>query len=190
MTTVLHHDDYSQSRWKNGLGITRTVDIAPSHAGFETFEWRVSMADVGDPTPFSPLPSVDRWLMPIAGSGFELMINGASFQPAVGEVVQFTGDDEASGGASGTGSRDLNLMVRRPHSDADLRALSIAPDTPLDGRTIAARGGITLATLITGDVTVAGASLSPFDAARLTDNTEEAFETTTGCLLAIASIAS
>ncbi|MCH3975912.1 MAG: HutD family protein [Bifidobacterium tibiigranuli] len=28
-TTVLHHDDYARSRWKNGLGVTRTVDIAP-----------------------------------------------------------------------------------------------------------------------------------------------------------------
>lgn len=190
MTTVLHHDDYSQSRWKNGLGITRTVDIAPSHASFETFEWRVSMADVGETTPFSPLPGVDRWLMPIAGSGFELTINGTSYRPTVGEVVQFAGDDEASGGASGAGSRDLNLMVRRPHGDAGLVALRIARDTPLADRIFAAHGGTTLAILITGDVTIAGASLSPFDAVRLTDNTEEAFETTTGCLLAIASIAS
>ncbi|MCI1223706.1 HutD/Ves family protein [Bifidobacterium tibiigranuli] len=113
-TTVLHHDDYAQSRWKNGLGVTRTVDIAPESADFDTFAWRVSMADVGDPTPFSPLPGVDRWLMPIAGSGFELTINGASYRPARGEVVRFSGDDEAAGGASGSGSRDLNLMVRRP----------------------------------------------------------------------------
>jgi environmental stress-induced protein Ves len=188
-TTVLHHDDYAQSRWKNGLGVTRTVDIAPEGADFDTFAWRVSMADVGEPTPFSPLPGVDRWLMPVAGSGFELTINGASYRPARGEVVRFSGDDEASGGASGSGSRDLNLMVRRPHAAADLRTLAIAANASLDARTLAAHGGTMLAILLDGDAQVDGISLSRFDAVHLTENACETFETAAGCLLAIASLA-
>jgi environmental stress-induced protein Ves len=189
-TTVLHHDDYAQSRWKNGLGVTRTVDIAPEGADFDTFAWRVSMANVGEPTPFSPLPGVDRWLMPIAGSGFELTINGASYRPARGEVVHFSGDDEAAGGASGSGSRDLNLMVRRPHAAADLRTLAIATNAPLAARTLAAHGRTVLAILLDGDAEVAGAKLSTFDAVRLSEDAREAFETAAGCLLAVASLAS
>ena len=58
--------------WKNGGGVTRDVAIAPPDAGLDTFDWRISFADVASDGPFSPFPDIDRTLTVVDGEGLAL----------------------------------------------------------------------------------------------------------------------
>src|SRR4029453_18819910 len=51
--------------WKNGGGITH--DVALSGAGPDDFAWRVSIADIERPGPFSSYPGIDRSFVPVHG---------------------------------------------------------------------------------------------------------------------------
>lgn len=129
---VLRAHQYPVSPWKNGLGVTRTVAISPADSTLASFAWRISMADVGERTPFSPLPGVDRWLMPAAGQAIAVAVDGREQVLQIGDVLAFSGDSTTSGGVTGDsathttrGSRDLNLMMRRPHHGGGLQSLTL-----------------------------------------------------------------
>ena len=58
--------------WKNGGGMTREVAAYPVGASLDTFVWRVSVADVEQPGPFSTFAGIDRTLVLLAGAGMRL----------------------------------------------------------------------------------------------------------------------
>ncbi|POX41144.1 hypothetical protein C3486_10165 [Streptomyces sp. Ru73] len=62
--------------WSNGGGTTREIAAGPPGAGWDAFDWRVSLADVDRDGPYSPLPGVRRILTMVAGAGMELTIDG------------------------------------------------------------------------------------------------------------------
>ncbi|MBZ4016865.1 HutD/Ves family protein [Streptomyces purpurogeneiscleroticus] len=62
--------------WSNGGGVTREIAAGPPGAGWDSFDWRVSLADVDRDGPYSPLPGVRRILTMVAGGGMELTIDG------------------------------------------------------------------------------------------------------------------
>ncbi|MFH8552291.1 HutD family protein [Streptomyces celluloflavus] len=64
--------------WRNGGGVTREVAVHPPGAGWDTFDWRVSLAEVTADGPYSPLPGVRRILTVVAGAGTELTVAGVS----------------------------------------------------------------------------------------------------------------
>jgi hypothetical protein len=64
--------------WRNGGGVTREVAVHPPGAGWDTFDWRVSLAEVTADGPYSPLPGVRRILTVVAGAGTELTVAGTS----------------------------------------------------------------------------------------------------------------
>lgn len=107
--------DRKPSLWKNGGGTTWEIAAQPPGAGLEAFDWRLSIARVAAPGPFSVFPGVDRVLTVIDGTGLRLTIEG------LGEVVldeaaaplPFPGDAPAAAMLDGGPIRDLNLMVRR-----------------------------------------------------------------------------
>ena len=49
--------------WKNGGGSTRELACWPPGAGMDSFAWRVSVATIARPGPFSAFPGVDRQIM-------------------------------------------------------------------------------------------------------------------------------
>ena len=51
---VIRNHDLVRVPWKNGGGTTAQVAAFPEESGFESFGWRLSMADVGSDGAFSP----------------------------------------------------------------------------------------------------------------------------------------
>ena len=58
--------------WKNGGGVTREIVCSPPGAGMEGFDWRVSIATIDKPGPFSAFAGVDRVIMLLDGTGVRL----------------------------------------------------------------------------------------------------------------------
>jgi len=102
------------SPWKNSSGQTRTIAVSPPEAGFDNFDWRVSIADVASSAKFSPFPGVDRTILLLDGAGMILQINGrvlpltAAFDPH-----KFSGDDVVRCRLVDGPTRDFNVMTRR-----------------------------------------------------------------------------
>jgi len=67
--------DRMPAPWRNGGGITREIAARPPGATLEAFDWRISMAEVREPGPFSSFPDVDRVLTFLQGT-LSLSIEG------------------------------------------------------------------------------------------------------------------
>lgn len=108
-----HHH---QMPWKNGGGSTIQVAIAPADATLENFDWRISMARVATPGPFSRFPGVDRTLAVIDGSGIHLTIDGATVTlKGTSPPHVFAGEAETTAALIEGPIHDLNVMSRRAH---------------------------------------------------------------------------
>lgn len=116
------------SPWKNGGGVTREVAAAPEGAGFDTFAWRVSIADVAAAGPFSRFPGIDRTLVLLAGAGMLLDVHAddtssTTHTHALDEpldVARFAGEARIDARLVNGPTRDFNLMVRRGTATATL----------------------------------------------------------------------
>lgn len=101
--------------WKNGGGVTVEIAVHPEGAGFDTFDWRVSLASVASDGPFSLFPAVDRTLTVLTGAGIDLTVGGAApvrLDPSVAPFA-FPGDVAASATLVDGPIEDLNVMTRR-----------------------------------------------------------------------------
>ena len=108
--------------WKNGGGFTREVAVEPHGGDLEGFDWRVSIAEIGTPGPFSPFPGIERRLAVISGR-LSLAIDG---RPAVtltpeSDAAEFPGEVPVFAEPLGAPVTDLNLMTRRARCSASLR---------------------------------------------------------------------
>ena len=76
MTTMaMHFFDLASTPsmpWKNGGGSTQELACWPPGADMNSFEWRVSLATVDRPGPFSAFPAIDRQIMLLGGDGLHL----------------------------------------------------------------------------------------------------------------------
>jgi hypothetical protein len=101
--------------WKNGGGSTTEIAAGPEGASLETFDWRVSMAQVASDGPFSDFPGIDRTLVVINGSGMVLSIgSNAPVMLSHGtRAVRFAGDTPTGARLTDGGITDLNVMTRR-----------------------------------------------------------------------------
>jgi len=71
---IVHFADLSVVPWRNGGGVTREVAVGGS--GGQDFNWRISIADVNVPGPFSTFPGVDRIITLVDGVRMDLLIDG------------------------------------------------------------------------------------------------------------------
>jgi len=124
---LLRAADRQTVPWKNGGGATREVAVWPPGAGFDDFDWRVSMAEIHADGPFSVFLGVDRLLAVTEGSGLQLSIGAepplrldTSTPP-----VRFAGDAACAAALLAGPVRDLNVMVRRDRFDARVRRAEI-----------------------------------------------------------------
>jgi environmental stress-induced protein Ves len=113
------------SAWKNGGGATRTILVSPPGAGFDDFDWRISLADVSSSGDFSRFPGVDRTIMLIAGPGMTLHFEDGRdvslttpFAP-----FAFSGDDVVRSELAAGECRDFNVMTRRGKVHAEVAVL-------------------------------------------------------------------
>ena len=126
--------------WKNGGGSTREVACWPAGAGLDDFDWRVSIACMAAPGPFSRFPGVDRVIALLEGDGAHLRGNGIDHRLDVPlQPFAFPGDAAIDCTLLGGASTDFNVMSRRGKLRAEVRVLSRAAALP------AARHGVLVA---------------------------------------------
>lgn len=109
------------SPWKNGGGATREIAVHPAGAGFDTFDWRVSVADVERSGPFSRFAGVDRTLVLLSEAGMRLVDERGMAQTALTEpfaFVRFPGELAVQADLVDGPTRDFNLMLRRARTSA------------------------------------------------------------------------
>lgn len=111
---VIRNADLVRVPWKNGGGTTAEVAAFPEGSGFDTFGWRISMADVESDGPFSVFPEIDRTLIVVEGNGIELDVEGVPFRlDRASPKLSFSGEDATVGRLLSGPIRDLNVMTRR-----------------------------------------------------------------------------
>ncbi|TXH34648.1 MAG: HutD family protein [Rhodospirillaceae bacterium] len=106
--------DYKRMPWKNGQGSTTELIASPGAEG-GAFNWRLSIAEVGQSGPFSDFSGYDRFITLIEGAGMVLNFNGIMerridqpFQP-----LPFDGGWQTDCTLIDGPLRDFNLMVAR-----------------------------------------------------------------------------
>ena len=106
---------YQRTRWRNGMGWTTELALAPRAGTDGDFDWRVSVAEIDSDCDFSAFPGVDRSLMLIDGDGVEL--SGEDFPTQTlrvrGQIARFAGEHAPHCRVIGAPSRDFNAMTRR-----------------------------------------------------------------------------
>jgi uncharacterized protein len=135
--TVLRGAQLVASPWKNGGGVTREIavglpDAAQSgagdtsaHARFDGFAWRVSLADVAQPGPFSRFDGIDRVLVLLSGAGMMLdEQDGAALRTHTLQrpldIARFAGETSVDARLVDGPTRDFNLMMRRGVASGDV----------------------------------------------------------------------
>ncbi|MGD9767170.1 MAG: HutD family protein [Pseudolabrys sp.] len=115
---IVRAADYRRMPWKNGGGSTTEVAIAPATATLDNFDWRISMAHVATPGPFSRFPGIDRTLAVIEGAGIHLAIAGLTVTLDRGAPPHFfPGDIDTDATLIDGPIDDLNVMSRRVRYD-------------------------------------------------------------------------
>ena len=66
-------NEYRRERWKNGLGWTREILRLPPDS--ETWDWRLSIAEVDKDGAFSAFAGCDRELVLLTGEGMRLLFD-------------------------------------------------------------------------------------------------------------------
>ena len=97
---------YTEMPWKNGQGVTREVARYPE-AG--EYDWRISLATIRQPGPFSTFPGYLRNISVLEGGGMYLTIDGQ--RSALIAPFQALGFNGASG-VSGSRSAGDGELVR------------------------------------------------------------------------------
>ena len=78
------------------------------------WSWRISIADVPQRSTFSVYPGVNRFMMRLDGTRLDIVRGENTFVvPDTDIALALAGEEEVVGIPTGTGVRDVNLMVRR-----------------------------------------------------------------------------
>jgi uncharacterized protein len=111
---LLKAADRTAVPWKNGGGVTRDVIVSPAGATMDTFDWRVSIAEIAGDGPFSRFPGIDRKLAVLKGK-VALTVEGteATFLSPDTAALDFHGESAVTGRLVDGPSTDLNVMTRR-----------------------------------------------------------------------------
>jgi environmental stress-induced protein Ves len=112
---VLALSDMPPVPWKNHAGSTRELCIEPPGSNFESFIWRVSIAEVAADSVFSTFDGIDRTIVLLSGDGLHLHLPGGTIQPltSVYQPFAFAGELQVQATLQGGATQDFNLMVRR-----------------------------------------------------------------------------
>jgi len=117
---LLPANEYRRERWKNGLGWTREILRWPQDG--DSWDWRLSIAEVDKDCPFSVFPGIERELVLLAGAGMRLHFND-------GETVEltpphdrhrFAGERALRAELIAGPTQDFNLMWRPDRVDTTL----------------------------------------------------------------------
>jgi environmental stress-induced protein Ves len=100
--------------WKNDGGVTREVAAHPPGSGFDTLDWRVSIAQIRTAGPFSCLPGLERRLAVLAGTLSIVIDRAPAIELSPGtQPLHFPGEVPVHAQPVGGAVTDLNVMTRR-----------------------------------------------------------------------------
>lgn len=102
--------------WKNGGGRTREICKSDEDEPY----WRLSIADVEEPGPFSPFVGLSRILTVIEGEGMILQSKTESISANLLKPVAFSGDEEIFGKLPRGAIQNFNLIYDATGWDADV----------------------------------------------------------------------
>lgn len=147
MTVLIPFAGLSPVPWKNGGGSTIEIAIGPPDAGFDDFDWRVSLATISEDGAFSQFPGVDRTLALVDGHGLTLQIDGEPTLISDAEpVIAFDGASEVSARLNRGPTLDFNVMSRSERCWHQFGRRRLSGDS-----TFVARAEVTVLFLAEGD---------------------------------------
>ncbi|HEY1043451.1 MAG TPA: HutD family protein [Telluria sp.] len=147
-TRLIPYANLEASPWKNGGGSTTEIAVAPHAAGFDEFDWRISLARIVQDGPFSAFPGIDRTLALVEGDGVLLDFDGERRVLLSNDdpVISFDGGHVIDARLAGAATVDFNVMTRQGvcTHQFGMRQLDGASE-------FAPRGDVTLLFLAQGD---------------------------------------
>ncbi|MER7077254.1 hypothetical protein SAMN02982929_00946 [Saccharopolyspora kobensis] len=150
---VVDPEDVEPKPWRNGRGITRELWAEPSGCGAgDDFEWRLSLADLGEDGPFSRFDGVERVFTPVVGGCFELTVDGRTHRATRYQQVRFPGEAAVAVRGLTEPARVLNLMTPRGRCRGDVQVRRCHGE-------IAWRAGVRSLLLVAGRLAVGGVEL-------------------------------
>ena len=125
---ILRESNYTCVPWKNGGGVTREILRSPAEAA--NFDWRLSLATIAAPGPFSTFAGYHRTLVLVGGAGVELNFaqHGTSRLSVPGQSVAFDGAWQTSCTLLDGPSTDLNLIVASERTQSVSRAMALTEE--------------------------------------------------------------
>ena len=99
--------------WRNGGGVTREIARHPRGASDGSWDWRVSIAEVGKAGDFSAFPGMERVISVIDGELLVLTVDGEEHAMERYRPFRFSGDAATSSALPTGDIRDLNVIARR-----------------------------------------------------------------------------
>ena len=134
---IVRYSDIAESRWINGGGTVKVIasggiskDGALGFATGDRWDWRLSIADVGQPGDFSPLPGVGRILTVVDGGPLHLTTNGKSRLASHFQPLAFDGGLPTKAALPKGPVKNLNLMCRKGQAGGSVSVI------PLDKRAL------------------------------------------------------
>jgi environmental stress-induced protein Ves len=123
---VLRESDFRAEPWKNGGGVTREIHRQPADPA--EFDWRLSLATIDAPGPFSAFDGYDRTLVLVRGAGVELTFagHGRAKLSSPGQIVSFDGAWQTGCALLDGRSTDLNLIVSTRRAESASRCIPVA----------------------------------------------------------------
>ena len=160
---IIRAADCKVMPWKNGGGTTTEIAVAPEGASLGDFDWRISMAHVGQDGPFTSFPGIDRTLSVLTGNGIRLAFgDGETVSLDRATKPFFFAADRAVDGVLVDGAiDDLNVMSRRGAWSHSVERLSGG------SHEIAAERGLLVLVARHGNWQVNGSALATGDSAVL-----------------------
>ncbi|MES3023790.1 MAG: HutD family protein [Pseudomonadota bacterium] len=148
MTSLIPYAALAPTCWKNGGGSTIEIAVAPMGAGFDDFDWRISLATIAQDGPFSVFPGIERTLALVEGAGMTLDIEGHSRFCLSDDtpVLEFAGESVVKASLNGGATTDFNVMTRRARCHHRLGRRTLAGSAEF-----APRGDLTLLFLADGE---------------------------------------
>lgn len=119
----LRASDYPRMPWRNGGGVTTEVACNPG-GGLQGFEWRLSIAQVGQDGPFSIFSGMQRIIAVLEGAGIEMTVDGVRQTPLrPRQPYAFSGDSQVQCRLLDGPIHDFNLIYSPSHYRARLQWL-------------------------------------------------------------------
>jgi environmental stress-induced protein Ves len=136
---IIRATDWTTTPWKNGGGSTTEIAAEPAGASLDTFDWRISMAQIAADGPFSEFPGIDRTLSVVKGTGLSLTIgdNAPVILDRRSGAISFAGELATSAHLTSGATTDLNVMTRRQRFSHRVRRIWEPASHDFDGADIA-----------------------------------------------------